>query len=36
VLLAEQSLDAPDEIRLLVQGAPGDDEGPVRRPGLLF
>src|SRR5215211_7732029 len=30
MLLAEQRLDAPDEIRLLVQRAPGDDERSVR------
>src|SRR5215213_5335112 len=36
VLLAEQRLDAPHEIRLLVQRASGNDEGPVFGPGLLF
>src|SRR5215211_2449852 len=36
MLLAEQRLDAPDEISLLEQRAPGDDESPVRRPGLLL
>src|SRR5215217_3634939 len=32
----EHSLDAADEAGLLVQAAPGDDEGPVVGPGLLF
>src|SRR3712207_5152592 len=33
---AEQRLDTADEAGLLVQAAPGDDEGPAVRPGLLF
>jgi hypothetical protein len=33
---AEQGFHAPDEAGLLVQAAPGDDEGPVVGPGLLF
>jgi hypothetical protein len=36
MLLAEHLLDALDEIRLLIEGAPGDDEGPFRRFGLLL
>src|SRR5215217_397842 len=33
---AKHRLDAADEASLLVQAAPGDDESPVVRPGLLF
>jgi hypothetical protein len=36
VLLAEQGLDAPDEVCLLVQRAPGGDEGPILRPGSAY
>src|SRR5215203_5025667 len=32
----EHRLDTADEPGLLVQAAPGDDEGPAVRPGLLF
>jgi hypothetical protein len=36
VPLAKHTLHPPDEIGLLVKGAPGNDEGPVEGPGLLF
>jgi hypothetical protein len=35
VLPTEYRLDAPNEVRLFVQSAPGHDEGPSLRPGLL-
>jgi hypothetical protein len=33
---AEQRLDAADEVGLLVEASPGNDEGPVIWPDLLF
>jgi hypothetical protein len=33
---AQQRLDATNEVGLLVEAAPGDDEGPAPRPGLVF
>ena len=36
VLFAKDLLDAPDEVRLFIQGAPRDDEGPIFRQGLLL
>src|SRR3712207_8840118 len=33
--LAEQLLDAPHEVRFLVEGAPRDDEGPISGECLL-
>src|SRR3712207_36592 len=36
VLLSEHMLHPPNEVGLFVKGAPGDNEGPVAVPGLLF
>jgi hypothetical protein len=35
MLAAEQRLDAAHEVCLLVKAAPGNDEGPVVRPGFI-